>query len=99
MSVDRQDPPHIPNAQYIRHLGSVGFADVFLYRQSMPERDIAVKVLRSDASVEQNGAFEAEANLMAKMSTHPSILSVFGAGVSKDGRSYLVMEYCPSNVM
>ena len=99
MSVDRQDPPHIPNAQYIRHLGSGGFADVFLYRQSMPERDIAVKVLRSDASVEQNGAFEAEANLMAKMSTHPSILSVLGAGVSKDGRSYLVMEYCPSNVM
>lgn len=71
MANERQDPPRIPNARHVSNLGSGGFADVFLYRQSMPERDIAVKVLRRDASAEQNGAFEAEANLMAKMSTHP----------------------------
>lgn len=87
--------PRIPNAEFRSHLGSGGFADVYLYRQRMPERDIAVKVLRGDASREQNAAFEAEANLMARMSAHPSILSVFGAGVTEDGRSYLVMEYCP----
>ena len=92
---DRIVPPRIPNAEYVNHLGSGGFADVFLYRQRMPERDIAVKVLRGDADVDQNRAFEAEANLMARMSSHPSILSVFGAGVTEDGRSYLVMEYCP----
>lgn len=92
---DRIVPPRIPNSEYHKHLGSGGFADVFLYRQRMPERDIAVKVIRPDASAEENGAFEAEANLMAKMSAHPSILSVFGAGVSDDNRSYLIMEYCP----
>lgn len=91
----RLNPPTIPNAEYTGHLGSGGFADVFLYSQRMPERDIAIKVIRADASDEQNIAFEAEANLMAKMSAHPSILSVFGAGVSDDGRSYLIMEYCP----
>lgn len=91
----RLNPPAIPNAEYASHLGSGGFADVFLYSQRMPERDIAVKVIRADASDEQNRAFEAEANLMAKMSAHPAILSVFGAGVSDDGRSYLIMEYCP----
>ena len=95
MAIEPQDPPRIPNARCTRHLGSGGFADVFLYRQSMPERDIAVKVLRQDVSEEQNGAFEAEANLMARMSAHPAILSVFGAGVSEDGRPYLIMEYCP----
>ena len=94
MSV-RVNPPRIPNSEYQKHLGSGGFADVYLYRQRMPERDIAVKVIRPDASAEENGAFEAEANLMAKMSAHPSILSVFGAGVSEDDRSYLIMEYCP----
>ena len=92
---EKLDPPRIPNAEYVAHLGSGGFADVFLYRQHIPDRDIAVKVLRRNATSEENGAFEAEANLMARMSTHPSILSVFGAGVSEDGRSYLVMEYCP----
>ena len=92
---EKLDPPRIPNAEYVTHLGSGGFADVFLYHQHIPDRDIAVKVLRRNATSEQNGAFEAEANLMARMSTHPSILSVFGADVSEDGRPYLIMEYCP----
>lgn len=95
MARRRLDPPPLPNATYISHLGSGGFADVFLYKQDMPQRNIAVKVLRHDATSEQNVAFEAEANLMASMSAHPSILSVYGAGVSEDGRPYLMMEYCP----
>lgn len=95
MATQKAEPPRIPHAEYQGHLGSGGFADVYLYRQHMPERDIAVKVIRPDASAEENGAFEAEANLMAKMSAHPAILSVFGAGVSDDDRSYLIMEYCP----
>ena len=92
---EAQLPPTIPNATYVRHLGKGGFSDVFLYRQLMPERDVAVKVLFRDASAARSGAFEAEANLMAKMSAHPNILSVFNAGVTEDGRPYLVMEYCP----
>ncbi|HEU4849997.1 MAG TPA: protein kinase, partial [Terrimesophilobacter sp.] len=36
----------------------------------------------------------AEANLMAQLSAHPSILTVYQAGVSADGRPYLVMELC-----
>ncbi|RRC95536.1 serine/threonine-protein kinase [Schaalia canis] len=95
MARRRLDPPPLPNAAYMSHLGSGGFADVFLYKQDIPQRNIAVKVLRHEATSEQNVAFEAEANLMASMSAHPSILSVYGAGVSSDGRPYLMMEYCP----
>lgn len=95
MARRRLDPPPLPNATYISHLGSGGFADVFLYKQDMPQRNIAVKVLRHEATSEQNVAFEAEANLMASMSAHPSILSVYGAGLCEDGRPYLMMEYCP----
>jgi serine/threonine protein kinase len=39
--------------------------------------------------------FVAESRLMAHVSTHPAILTVFDAGVAADGRLYLVMEFCP----
>ena len=32
---------------------------------------------------------------MAKVSSHPAILSIYGAGVSEGGRPFIVMEYCP----
>jgi len=42
--------------------------------------------------------FQAEANLMAQLSAHPSILTVYQASVSSDGRPYLVMELCSSSL-
>jgi hypothetical protein len=42
--------------------------------------------------------FQAEANLMAQLSTHPSILTVYQASVSSDGRPYLVMELCSAAI-
>ena len=38
-------PPDLPGYEYVRVLGLGGFADVFLYRQHLPRRDVAVKVL------------------------------------------------------
>ena len=37
-------PPEIEGLTWVRALGSGGFADVHLYRQSLPARDVAVKV-------------------------------------------------------
>jgi serine/threonine protein kinase len=88
-------PPQLPGFTYQQVLGSGGFADVYLYEQALPRRRVAVKVLLSDkmsgGAVEQ---FQAEANVMAMLSTHPAIVTIYQAGVSEDGRSYLVMEYC-----
>lgn len=42
--------------------------------------------------------FQAEANLMAQLSAHPSILTVYQASVSSDGRPYLVMELCSASL-
>ena len=72
-----------------------GFADVFQYEQLGLNRTVAVKVLLRDLSGSAQQSFEAEANLMAKLSNHPSIVSVYQAGQAADGRPYLVMEYCP----
>ena len=88
-------PPILPGFAFLRVLGSGGFADVFLYEQNMPRRQVAVKVLLAAVVNDQvRQMFQAEANLMAQLSSHPSILTVYQASVSADGRPYLVMEYC-----
>jgi len=89
----------LPGFSYLRILGSGGFADVFLYEQNMPRRQVAVKVMLSeivDDHVRQ--MFQAEANLMSQLSAHPAILTVYEANVSSDGRPYLVMELCSAQL-
>ena len=69
-------PPELPGYEYVRVLGLGGFADVFLYRQHLPRRDVAVKVLLAgslDDDVRER--FQTEANLMAQLSHHPSIVT------------------------
>jgi len=93
------DPPVLPGFSHVHVLGSGGFADVFLYEQNMPRRQVAVKVMLSEVVNDQvRQMFQAEANLMAQLSAHPSILTVYQASVSSDGRPYLVMELCSSTL-
>lgn len=92
-------PPSLPGFSFIRVLGAGGFADVFLYEQNMPRRLVAVKVLLAEVvNDEVRRMFQAEANLMAQLSSHPSILTVYQASVAADGRPYLVMEYCSATL-
>ena len=94
-SREAQDPPVIQGYEYIRVLGLGGFADVFLYQQLLPRRRVAVKVLLSSSlDAESQRRFQSEANTMAQLSHHPSIVTIHHAGIASDGRPYLVMEYC-----
>jgi serine/threonine protein kinase len=89
-------PPELPGFEYLRPLGTGGFADVFLYEQQLPKREVAVKVLLADRlSAGAAEEFTNEANVMAMLSTHPAIVTIYQAGVAADGRPYIVMEYCP----
>jgi serine/threonine protein kinase len=91
--------PVLPGYTYVRPLGSGGFADVYLYEQDMPRRVVAVKVLVSDAvDPDVLRAFNAEADIMARLSAHPSIVTIYQASISADGRPYFVMEYCPDTM-
>lgn len=88
-------PPDLPGYTPLQLLGSGGFADVFLYEQRLPRRKVAVKVLLTEELGRDTRAqFVAEANLMAQLSAHPFIVTIFHADVSGDGRPYFVMEYC-----
>ncbi|MCF4122825.1 protein kinase [Antribacter sp. KLBMP9083] len=88
-------PPEIQGYEYRKLIGSGGFSDVFLYEQQRPRRKVAVKVLLKEWSTEtQRAAFDAEADLMAILGNHPSIVTMYESGVATDGRPYLAMEYC-----
>src|SRR5690606_31697780 len=91
-------PPVLSGFSYVRPLGTGGFADVFLFEQNMPRRSVAVKVLlREVVDDDVIRMFNSEADVMARLSAHPSILTVHAASISADGRPYLVMEYCPGS--
>ena len=77
--------PMLPGYQWIRHLGSGGFADVYLCRQEMPSRDVAVKIARLDRGSEAQGDIAREADVMALVSGHPAVEQLYGAGTAQDG--------------
>ncbi|OMH31318.1 serine/threonine-protein kinase [Tersicoccus sp. Bi-70] len=88
-------PPEIPGFRYVDVLGSGGFSDVYLYEQERPRRRVAIKVQLADLrTADARAAFEREADLMAQVSTHPYIVTIYEADVTAAGHSYLAMEYC-----
>ncbi|WEV69065.1 serine/threonine-protein kinase [Bifidobacterium sp. ESL0775] len=88
--------PTIPDCDFIRGLGSGSTADVYLYRQRDLNREVAVKVGKSRQDRSFDEAFKKEANIMAQLSTHPYIVSIYGSGLTPETRlPYLVLEYAP----
>lgn len=98
----QQGPPKLPGFDYVRPLGSGGFAQVYLYEQDMPRRVVAVKVLNDKGGSTDPAAlrevFEGEADVMARLSSHPSIVTIYQASISLDGSPYIAMEYCPASM-
>lgn len=87
--------PQIPGFRWVRPLGQGGFADVFLYRQELPSRDVAIKVVRAQGDERGTRELHREADAMTLLAGHPSVVELHGVGTTADGRAYLVMEYCP----
>ena len=95
MAAENSAAPVIAGFEYIQVLGTGGFSDVLLYQQKLPRRKVAVKVLHVETLDRQTRRqFVAEANLMAQLSSHPAIATIYAADISEAGAPYLVMEYC-----
>jgi eukaryotic-like serine/threonine-protein kinase len=90
------------NGRYVTAelLGGGGMAQVFLARDEVLERDVAVKVLRAQYAEDEEFVerFRREALGVASLS-HPNIVQVYDRGVSEDGRYYIAMEYVPGGTL
>jgi eukaryotic-like serine/threonine-protein kinase len=82
----------------VREIGSGGMSSVFLGRDEVLDRPVAIKLLNAD--LEDSGVsarFRREGRTAARLS-HPNIVQVYDAGEDElEGRevSYIVMEYVP----
>ena len=77
-----------------RPLGSGGMAEVFLAHDGVLDRDVALKVLRSQYAGDEEfyERFRREATSAAGLS-HPNIVQVYDRGETPDGTCYIAMEY------
>ena len=84
----------------VRPLGSGGMGEVFLARDRVLGRDVALKVLRKQYAGDDEFAerFRREAMSAASLS-HPNIVQVYDRGETEEGASYIAMEYVPGGTL
>src|ERR687891_1568429 len=83
-----------------RTLGSGGMGEVYLARDRVLGRDVALKVLRTQYAGDSEFAerFKREAMSAASLS-HPNIIQVYDRGKTEEGASYIAMEYVPGGTL
>ena len=82
-----------------QHIGQGGMADVFLAMDTILNRQVAVKILRSELCADAVAVlrFEREAQAATALS-HPNIVEIYDVGEYK-GHQYIVMEYVPGKTL
>jgi eukaryotic-like serine/threonine-protein kinase len=84
----------------VRPLGSGGMGEVYLARDRVLGRNVALKVLRKQYAGDDEFAerFKREAMSAASLS-HPNIVQVYDRGETEEGASYIAMEYVPGGTL
>ena len=79
--------------EIVKSIGEGGMANVYLAKDTILDRNVAVKVLRGDLSSDDKfiRRFQREALSVSNLS-HPNIVEVYDVG-EEDGEHYIVMEY------
>jgi len=80
--------------EIVRELGHGGMATVFLAKDSLLERELAIKVLNAELALDQLQVerFRNEAQSCSALD-HPNIVKVLSHGENAVGRPFIVMEY------
>ena len=94
-SVPRLGPnlPVLPGFTVLELLGTGGSAVVYRARQENLHREVAVKVMREeidDPAVWRR--FEREARIIASLSGHPHVVTIYDVGRTASGQPFMVTE-------
>lgn len=86
--------------ELVRALGAGGMSRVYLARDSVLSREVALKVLdeRHSGSGEFVERFRREAKAAASLS-HPNIVAVYDYGENEQGSPYIAMEHVPGGTL
>lgn len=94
MTGQTPEGPQIGGYTWREFLGRGGSADVHLYRQHVPKRDVAIKVLRQQEGPRAAAAMRREANVLAQVSSHAGIVSLYATGRTDEGAPWMALEAC-----
>jgi eukaryotic-like serine/threonine-protein kinase len=84
---------HVGNYKIVSHIGSGGMGEVYLARDEKLNRRVALKLVRFGIGGEETARhFRREAQILASLN-HPNIAQLYGAEITPEGISFLVMEY------
>ena len=85
--------------EVIQHIGQGGMADVFRAVDTVLNREVAIKILRSDLNTDAVSIlrFEREAQAATALA-HPNIVEIYDVGEYKN-HHYIVMEYVPGKTL
>lgn len=85
----------VPGYERFENIGKGGFSEVYKAYQPEFQREVAIKVLNlSQLSSLDGDAFRRECQAIGAVSNHPNIVTVYGSGVTDDGRPFIAMELC-----
>lgn len=88
----REPEIDIPGYTIHHALGQGGMATVYLATEKALKRKVAIKVLRSPATMNFGARFVNEAQLVASIS-HANVVTIYRIGKTPSGIHYFVMEY------
>ena len=84
---------HVPDIADAVVVGRGGFAVVYRAVDLQAGRPVAVKLLSLDLDEGELRHFERERDAMARLSTHPNVVTLHRTGIAGGGTPYLVMEF------
>src|SRR5438552_15770019 len=83
----------IGNYKVGSHIGSGGMGEVYLAHDEKLNRQVALKLVRFGIGADETERhFRREAQILASLN-HPNIAHLYGAEITPEGFSFLVMEY------
>lgn len=90
------DVPYIADPMEV---GRGGFATVHRATDLQADRPVAVKLLSLRTDDRNLQYFDRERASLARLSTHPNVVTLHRAGVTTGGVPYLVMEFAPGGTL